>query len=355
LRWLWDHSELKSQRRCSRYLVPDGRLTLAKRGRNAVLKHLYRCKRLDCPVCGPGAAEREAANIGLAVTAHYADGGSVAFVTLTLRHVMRSSLLSLLSGLGGSWDACRQNKGPRGLWEAHTVGYIRKLEVTFGVNGWHPHLHLLVFLRPGVGASELEELCEAVFLAWQRKLVRARLGEPSRKRGITYELLNLDRAQERVAGYVAKDAGRELAAAGTKKGRRGSVTTFELLVAASEGDPRAAWRYLEYEEAMRGRNRIGWSSGLKARLLGDLEQDADEDSEAREIAVFSGEAFYALRRNETSGAGPGLSAVLCWASVYEDDWQTFELVRRKCCENGIPPPALSARLVAQLEVGSRLL
>ena len=353
LRWLWDHSDLKSQRRCSRYLVPDQRLTLGKRAHKSVFKGLWRCKRLDCPVCGPGNAEREAANIGLAVTAHYANDGTVLFVTLTLRHVFKQSLLALLAGLSKSWDACRMHKGPRAQWEALTIGFIRKLEVTFGRNGWHPHLHLLVFLKPGVTDAQVNQFCDAIFNAWSGKLVRLGFGKPTTRRGIEWERLDLEAAQERLAQYVAKDAGRELAAAGTKSGKNGNSTMHDLLTAAAAGDWKAGLRYLEYEDAMKGKARIQWSTGLEDALLGsELAADADEDDQAREIAIFSDEAFYVLRRNEVYGHGPGLSQLLAWADECDDDFATFALLHRKCLEHGIPPPALAQRLIDELEAGS---
>lgn len=348
LRWLWDHSALRSQRRCSRYLVPDCRLTLSKRLLKPVLKGLFRCHRLDCPVCGAGVAEKQAANMALAITAHYAQGGSVLFVTLTLRHVARQPLLTLLAGLSKSWDACRQHKGPRALWDAYTVGFVRKLEVTFGRNGWHPHLHIAIFLKPGVSNAEADELCASIFTTWQHKLVRQGLGEPSKRRGVVYERLSLEAAHERLSKYMAKDAARELTAAGTKTGRGDSLTTADLLGRAAEGDPLAGLRYLEYEEAMAKRARIQWSDGAKALLPDDLVTDVDDDQLGGDIAVFSDEAFYDLRRNECYGRGPGLSTLIRWGAVYEDDFETFDLIHRKCIEHGIPPPSLAQRLVEQL-------
>jgi len=346
LGWLRSHSELRSQRGCSTRSAPGTFVTLVKRGDKASYRHLVGCNRLDCPVCGPRVAEREAADIALAVTAHYANGGSVAFVTLTLRHVIGQALGLLLAGLAGAWKSCRESKRPRALWSAVTDGYIRKLEVTWGRNGWHPHLHLLVFVKPGATAADVAELCEAVFTSWAGRLVREGLGEPTRERGVTWELLDLEAAQERVGNYVAKDAGRELASAGTKLGRRrGQQTTFELLAAAATGDHRAGWRFLEYEDAMRGRSRVEWSVGLKDRLLDpELQESADED-QGRDIAVLPQITVDALRANDVTGAGPGLGHLRCWAEARSDDAEAFDLIYRQCRRHGIPPPSVPDRLL----------
>jgi hypothetical protein len=340
LRWLWSHSELKSQRSCSTRVVPGEQATVVKRGEKASYRHLIGCKRLDCPVCGPAAAEREAADIALAVTGHYANGGSVAFVTLTLRHVLAQPLLVLLAALGKAWATSRTSKATRGLWGSLTDGYIRKLEVTFGRNGWHPHLHLLVFLKPGVTAAAAAELFEAVFGQWAGRLVRLGLGRPTRERGVTWEVLDLEAAQERVGSYVAKDAGRELASAGTKRGRRAvQRTPFELLSDAVDGDGVGALRYLEYEDAMRGLARVQWSDGLKGRLLDpELRDSGDDDDQGRPVAVLPADTFDELRFNESTGLGPGLSAVLRWAELYDDDAEACWCIERQCRKHGIPLP-----------------
>lgn len=352
LRWLWSHSELKSQRSCSTRVVPGEQVTVVKRDRRASYRHLIGCKRLDCPVCGPCVAEREAADIALAVTTHYANGGQVAFVTLTLRHTLGQYLSTLLPALSKAWTTCRTSEATRGLWSSLTDGYVRKLEVTFGRNGWHPHLHLLVFLKPGVTADDASQLFEGVFARWAGRLVRLGLGEPTRERGLAWELLDLDAAHERVGNYVAKDAGRELASAGTKRARRtASRTPFELLADAVDGDGVAALRFLEYEDAMRGLARVQWSNGLKEALLDpELQESGEEDDQGRPVAVLPADTFYELRLNEQTGAGPGLSDVLRLAEVHDDDAEAFLLIERELREHGIPlpipPPDLCAAVAA---------
>lgn len=346
LAWLRQHSCLKSQRCCSTTVREGFALTVSRRDGLPVLRHLVGCKRLDCPRCGPGAAEREAADIALAIAAHYARGGSVGFVTLTMAHVASRALKTLLGDLGKAWTSARTTRRPRALWDLYTCGYIRRLEVTFGVNGWHPHLHLLVFLDPWAGEKELKLLCESVFDTWRDRLVRLGGGEPSEERGVRWELLSVDQATEKVARYVAKDAGRELASSGGKRGRaRSSTTTYELMMAGAAGDGLAGLRYLEYEDAMQGLSRVQWSQGLKAELLGKLEETADEDDEEhRDIAVFSREAEFVLRYNERTGVGPGLGQLLQWASVYDDDAEAFDLIDRCCARWGIPAPEPPWRL-----------
>jgi hypothetical protein len=292
-------------------------------------------------------AESETSDIALAVTQHYADGGRVVFVTLTLRHVISQSLVTLLKGLGAAWTACRQHKGPRALWSAYTVGFVRKLEVTFGFNGWHPHLHLLIFLKPGVSDDQVGELLESMFAAWSGRLERDRLGKPSRKRGLTWEILGLDAAQERVSRYMAKDAARELASAGSKLGRGSNRSTLQLLFDAAAGDPVAMLRYEEFEDAMKGKARVIWSDGLKARFLDpELQASADPEAEAREIAIYPQELTDRLQLNFTLRSGPTFPDMETWAEVYDDDLDAFMLVWRQCRRHDLPAPSAPERLRA---------
>jgi hypothetical protein len=48
----------------------------------------------------------------------------------------------------------------------HYVGNVRALEVVHGVNGWHPHYHVLVFVSPGL--PYLTPVCVALSERWSR-------------------------------------------------------------------------------------------------------------------------------------------------------------------------------------------
>jgi predicted nucleic acid-binding protein len=318
---------------------------LVKRGDKASIRHLNHCWRIDCPTCGPKVAEREAANIALAVTEQYARGGSVALLTLTLRHGRDQALADLLKALSGAWTSVRQSRVTRAMWADLTTGYVRKLEVTYGHrNGWHPHLHLLVFLRPGVVDDDAQDLADAIFDPWSTHLVKRGMGEPLRDRAVDVEVLTLESAQERVASYVAKDAARELASAGGKRGRReGSRTTYELLRDAAAGDHHARWRYAEFEDAMRGRHRIEWSTGLKDDMLGDLAQEADDET-GRSIAFLGPELLQGLERNFRRGRGPTICTVLELVESEEDDLKAFLKLRAALRDAGLPPPAPSGAI-----------
>ena len=48
------------------------------------------------------------------------------------------------------------------------AGTIRSVEITHGMNGWHPHLHALVYVRGDPGAEGLAALAVDVRSRWER-------------------------------------------------------------------------------------------------------------------------------------------------------------------------------------------
>jgi hypothetical protein len=341
LRLLWviaprDRAPHKPLAQCRRY--GRGQLVgLKRRHDRAHFSDLVYCGKTICPLCGPKIAAERAADIALALSQHYAAGGRVAFVTLTMPHTRAQRLSELLEGLTSSWAAIRQNKTPRRLLAAHAAGWIKRLEVTHGAHGWHPHLHLLVFLVPGVDVDQVDELAAAMYGAWSGRLIRRGLGETSPD-AFSWKLLDLTAAHEQVAEYAAKAAALELASSGTKMGRRRSsrspLQVLHDFGADGLAEDRAIW--FEYVEAMYRRRAIEWSQGLRDRLIGDIAELTDEqaaaadDSLGRLLGYLDRDTWKRIRSWE---GGP--AAILDWAEVVDDHDQAAELVRQRLADHGL--------------------
>ena len=296
LRTLWEISANRRQRKCRCVLAGD-HVSIEKRHARANFSGLQTCaNRWTCPMCGPKIAAERASEIALALTAHHLSGGRVAMVTLTMRHSRAQRLSDLLAGLTGAWSAIRQDKRSRGLISELTCGWIKRLELTVGPNGWHPHLHVLVFLNPGTTDEQAEQLAEAMYAPWSRRLARSGLGLPIKRHGLRWKVLDLTTAHEKVAQYVASteyaaapgslSAALELANAGGKRARGENRTPMQLLadlVNVGLASDLAKWR--EYEEATRGKAQLLWSNGLRRRLLGALPETSDEEAaESNDLA-----------------------------------------------------------------------
>lgn len=344
-RAMWRTAKDKRHAYCRRVPLADF-VGIVKHGDRASYSWLQTCGSMVCPLCGPRIAVQRAADISLAIAAHYLAGGRVAFVTYTLPHKRGQRLSDLLRCLARAYRAAGYNKGPKRLLRLYSAGQIRRLEVTVGPNGWHPHLHELLFLEAGVSDDQAHDLAEARYRALTGSLERQGLGKSSR-RGYSFEMLGIDAAQERVAEYAAKSASHELASAGTKWGRGENRTPNQLLDGiarhqASEAQDVGLWR--EYEAAMKGKRVIVWSAGLRDRLLGDELPELDDraaadapDGPSRLIAAIGPDTWKRISR---SRIGP--AAVLQWAEVYDDDHQAADLIARQ----------LARHELGQLEAGS---
>lgn len=247
-----------------------------------------------CPVCAAKIKARRAVELETACNAHAAAGGSFSMVTATARHDRLMSLREVRRAVASSWRKVQRRKSwaaIRGLVEGQVVAP----EVTVGDNGWHPHAHVLLFVKAGAKRSDLNELLPAFVADW-RELVNDSLGSmPSVERGVHLLHFGTD-AQAAAAGYLSKVA-KELTASNAKSGR----DPFSLLDGVGDGDSQSIARWIEYADAMKGVQSISWSKGLRAKLGLDVELTDEEivaldDEIGVEVARVDGERWDTLLR-----------------------------------------------------------
>jgi hypothetical protein len=204
----------------------------------------------------------------------------VVMLTYTLSH---SHLAPLEKTLGILKDSKRAMKAGK-PWQKIAsrwgiVGSITATEITLGVNGWHPHLHELVFVTgKRLQGSTLVELSQTLKNRWQA--IVARLGG-SVVRDIG---LNFAVSDSKVADYVAKfghepskpywGEASELTKSNLKKASPTSTTPQGLLWAFLAGERLAGRLWREYALAFKGKRQLVWSAGL-AELLGMKEIQSD--------------------------------------------------------------------------------
>jgi hypothetical protein len=204
------------------------------------------------------------------------EGHWLAFLTLTVRHGQFDSLERLYGALRDCWKALREHRWWRDLgW----CGFWRSVEVTYGVNGWHPHLHLLL-----LGAGECPDfgpLGLELGGRWRELVLGSGLRPTTLERGARLQVVGM--GGESLAQYLAKvqdgegqarSVGMELARADMKRGGKG-LSAFEILELASTGEIGWAPRWWEYEAATKGRRCIESSRGM-SRLVGVAEVEDDE-------------------------------------------------------------------------------
>jgi hypothetical protein len=250
-----------------------------------------------CPVCAAKTCEARRLELSRAMAAHVADGGSAYLLTFTFPHEAADSLADNLAKL----DKARQRFQNARMWkgwkeEAKRVGGVTSLEVTYGHNGWHPHLHMLTFTKrqafaEGDAVNEAGDLASETILQLQSLWVEClqKVGLcPNSKLGDALRRALVIRGGDKAAEYIAK-IGRdskwgqssELTRSHAKLGaksvapRTWHATPFQMLamIEAGRGELVPAWR--EYVAAMKGKRMLTWTPGLKAHF--DIAELTDED------------------------------------------------------------------------------
>lgn len=243
----------------------------------------------SCPTCACRIYTRRAADIreaceGWAGPLAIRGDGSLSLLTLTVRHALGEDLGEVRRTLTNAWRRLFQGRAGMQLRRALGIKHhVRALEVTHGANGWHPHLHVLVF------HSRCPEPGSLAFLQERWMAVVAAIAPHA-----TPELLRgADLRPSHRTDYVAK-LGLEVASILTKRGKKGSRTPWQIADDARHGDVDARRLWVDYTESMHGARQLTWSRHAR-RALGLLGRDTDaeaaEEPPSMLLVAFPGEVW----------------------------------------------------------------
>lgn len=284
----------------ARKLLPDSRtakcLRFVQAGKNAVevwksTQHktahyagLQTCASpWACPVCAAKISERRRVQVLKAMEAHKAAGGEVLLLTLTNPHTLGDDLPAMLAAQSLATKRLYSGRSARALWDSiGCVGTIRAWEVTHGQNGWHPHFHILIFVRAGL---DLATLRGRFYAEWANACRLAKLPIPSEAHGVTLE------DGSKAGEYAAKGTWgleHELTKGHIKKARRGR-SPFDLLRSyAFDNDKQAGALFRVYAQAFHGKKQLQWSRGLKDLFGIEERSDGEIAAAIEEDAVLLG-------------------------------------------------------------------
>lgn len=318
----WKLSSLDRVRACGRTVTSnrDG-FNVAVSGsvadgtRSAGLGGIQSCGSVwSCPVCSAKIQARRQLEVSTALAVARARRWEVTFLTLTMRHRKGQPLKWLWDQLSDAWAALTTGSGQRAWKEDRMLygiaGYLRLVEVTHGANGWHVHVHMLMFHDPlrvalndhstengkavhgaGFTDAELNELATSMFLRWRAALSKKGL-RPSVRRGVDIRRV---RSDDKIAEYFAKQlyavkgessTAHDVSGSHGKIAKHGGRTPFgilaDLLDVAATGEVtddslRDVELWHEFEQASRGRRQLLWSRGLRDELLASLDDLTDEE------------------------------------------------------------------------------
>ena len=255
-----------------------------------------------CAVCGSKISERRRAELETAIALWKAEGGEVLLVTYTFSHGRHDVLGETLDKLAKARRRMKQGKVYDSIREDFgMIGTVQAFEITHGpAHGWHPHIHELVFVRSGADRGELRA---RLYEKWRRACVRSGLGEPSWEHGLDV------RGGEEAARYVSKGWGleQEMTKGHIKDGRGKNRSPGQLLECSADplADPghqvEARRLWLDYAAAMKGKQQLRWTPGLKARFavpdLTDEELAAQVEEDAVLLARISLADWHLIARH----------------------------------------------------------
>jgi hypothetical protein len=271
---------------------------ITRAGDRADYGNLKHCGTVNlCPCCHVTRRTRRAREIKYAALKWEAEGYGLLQVTITFPHRAGMPLAALWPFVSDGLGKIRRGRPWRDLKAAHGITHdIRALEVTHGYNGWHPHVHLLLFVtsEPGVPLARAIAPVRAYFAReWARWVREHGYGEVHPVHGV-----DVRAAEAAAADYVGKvqsghwHIGRELAAPHSKAAAPAHRTFFEITADAREHRrPADVALVREWAECSAGRQMITMSKGLRDWAgLDDLTDAAlaarvgEADDDARERA-----------------------------------------------------------------------
>lgn len=247
-----------------------------------------------CAVCSAKIQERRRLEISDAMEWAYTEGKKCIMVTFTFPHTAFDDLSDMLKKQAEAFKILRTGKA----WQKYKekigfIGLIRALEITVGVNGWHPHTHELWIVD---NSTNVNDLYSVVYKRWEKACIHTEILKSEKLRDFRKRAVNIkDNAVN--SDYFAKfdklsawGVDREIAKASTKDSS--GCHPFELLSDFTEKLPLSkeirSDMFVNYSMSMYGKKQIYWSQGLK-EIAGITEKTDEElcDESKEESVLFS--------------------------------------------------------------------
>lgn len=278
--------------------------------KNAFYTGLQTCGSVwTCPVCAARIAEVRRQEIAQAIDGAYKLGYQSAMVTFTFPHTKQMPLIDTLKKQAEALALFRKGN----VWDGYKrkinfFGLIRALEVTHGLNGWHPHTHELWLIDSKIKGKSFKAFILSRWIECLKKVGLLAL-IPTKQQLDAVKAHAVDvKMNCKSSDYIAKadssanwGIDREMAKS-ANKGRAKGLHPFQLL---AEDTQRNQALFVEFTVAIKGKSQLFWSPGLKEKLdinkLTDEEianDEADEDKPLHEKQIFFTEKEWRLILNK---------------------------------------------------------
>jgi hypothetical protein len=239
-----------------------------------------------CPVCASKIEERRRGEIVRVFDWAKGEMLDSSLITNTFSHGQGDDLHELFKRQSEALKTYRSSRAY--VRQMKLIGYVamvRSLEITHGQNGFHPHTHEVQFHREKLTPTDAQELREVLVGAWLPACKKAGLFKSDDDEFAFYRRAIDVRAHFTSGEYLAKQddskswtPAHELAKSSSKLGRRSGVHPFQL---ATRGNPGDADLFIEYAKATKGKRKLLFSPGLKAKA--GLQDVSDEEIAAADV------------------------------------------------------------------------
>lgn len=252
-----------------------------------------------------------------------AHGMTGALVTFTLAHAYADDWARVVDSLLRAFGLLDKRMSKH-YKKIGSMGKLRALEAPVGVNGLHPHLHMLLTYKKGADLAGVEA---AMRDAWT--VAVGQVGGRVNDHGFDFK-------PDCVTDYVAKmETSHELASHGTKQARGKGLLLGQLLDRAAVGDKKSAAEWVRAIDALGGRNRF--QAGALPKKLGILPPSDWEDpdrapaSEPAESVRITYPQERHMRATSTAAGRAGIAMILRSARA-ADPVRVVRTVTALCAE-----------------------
>lgn len=282
MKWALDALLPESRQwKCHRYKIPGKELEvkLSLEHQKAFYAGFECCGSVwGCPLCAPKITERRRVEVNEGIDIAKNMGFKVMLATFTIPHGIGDDVDAIRKQMMKAWRCGSTSRAGKSMRKMiGLIGYIRVIEVTYGENGFHPHMHVLLIVDTTWSPEVIRRLWYPIWLDGCRK---SGLGDPSELHGVRVD------DGERAAQYVTKwGLDSELTKGHLKKGKT-SVNPWDLLRVHSLGldhpsiapelrevfqtlnidEKRAGGLFLAFFRAFKGSRQLYWSNGLRDKL-----------------------------------------------------------------------------------------
>lgn len=316
--------------RCSKYLIRGAESVTIKRNPadgKAWYHGVQHCSSIwNCPVCANRITEFRRKELTSALKD---PRFNVVMVTYTLRHNIGDSLSVLLAALKKAYKRSKSGRWYQALQDEFGIaGSIRAIEVTYGENGWHVHIHELMVLWDSVIPRKDPHLSDRTVPTDEREtnpVFRIKMAQlktrlkrrwsdclEKEKRDASWERgVDVNSRKDVSETYIAKlQLASELTRAINKKAYREGITPFGMLDKIRQGEKRYEHLFIEYATEFKGDRQLFWSHGLKDLLaVKNIEDHEITDEmvqeapavEFEDITVLHWDEWWKIVKNDLRG------------------------------------------------------